>query len=164
MPGVIADTSPLQYLHQTELLDLLPTLFGRIDVPDAVVAEIGEGRRRRVNLPDLETLSWVTIRSVTNRTLLPLATGLGSGEREVLALGLESPDSLLVLDDEDARRHARTIGLDVVGTLGVLLRAKETGALKALRPVLNVLEALRFHVGNEVRHAVLKSAGEAEGG
>ena len=162
MPGVIANTSPLQYLHQAELLDLLPTLFGRIDVPDAVVAEIVEGRKRRINLPDLETLPWITIRSVADRTLLPLATGLGSGEREVLALGLESQDSLIVLDDEDARRHARAVGLDVVGTLGVLLRAKETGALKALRPVLDLLEALRFYVGNEVRHAVLESAGEAD--
>ena len=77
-------------------------------------------------------------------------------------MGLESPDSLIVLDDEDARRHARAVGLDVVGRLGVLLRAKEMGALKALRPVLNLLEALRFYVGNEVRHAVLESAGEAD--
>ena len=53
MPGVIVNTSPLQYLHQAQLLDLLPTLFGRIDVPDAVVAEIVEGRKRRIWKPYL---------------------------------------------------------------------------------------------------------------
>lgn len=46
MHAVICDTSPLQYLHQIGLLYLLPSLFGTIQVPLAVAAEMGEGRRR----------------------------------------------------------------------------------------------------------------------
>ena len=74
---VICNTSPLQYLHQAELLHLFPELFGSVQVPSAVNAEIEEGRRRGVNLPDLATLPWVTMRSVRDRTLLPLVTSLG---------------------------------------------------------------------------------------
>ena len=39
---VVSDTSPLQYLHQSRTLDLLPQLFGRVIVPPAVIGELAE--------------------------------------------------------------------------------------------------------------------------
>ena len=123
---VICNTSPLQYLHQADLLHLMPALFGGIQVPSAVAAELAEGKRRGIHLPELAELPWVTVRLARERRLLPLVTSLGNGEKEVLALGLEASDHLLVLDDRDARRHAIAAGLNVTGTLGVLLLAKGT--------------------------------------
>ena len=61
MPAVICNTSPLQYLHQTQLLHLLPALFEAVQVPRAVVHEVVEGLRRGVHLPDLMTLHWVSV-------------------------------------------------------------------------------------------------------
>ena len=86
MPEVISNTSPLQYLFQAELLDLLPALYEEVTVPAAVVAEMEEGRKLGVSLPDLAALSWLKVREVQNKALLPLAADLGQGEREVLAL------------------------------------------------------------------------------
>ena len=160
MRDVICNTSPLQYLHQTELLHLLPALFGSVQVPTAVAAELAEGRRRGVRLPELAQLPWVTLRSVRERKLLPLVTSLGSGEKEVLALGLEAPDHLLVLDDRDARRHAIAAGLEVTGTLGILVLAKECGLLGSIRPALNRLQALRFRLRTETYRAALELANE----
>ena len=57
MPAVICNTSVLQYLHQIDRPDLLPTLFGQVQIPRAVVAELDEGKRRNVSLPTLEDLS-----------------------------------------------------------------------------------------------------------
>ena len=59
MPVVICNTSPIQYLYQTDMLELLPALAGQVYVPEAVVAELEEGRRRNVLLPVLEDLSWL---------------------------------------------------------------------------------------------------------
>ena len=160
MRDVICNTSPLQYLHQTDLLHLLPALFGSVQVPAAVAAELAEGRRRSVRLPDLAQLPWVTLRSVRERKLLPLVTSLGSGEKEVLALGLEAPGHLLVLDDRDARRHAIAAGLEVTGTLGILVLAKERGLLDSIRPVLNHLQALRFRLRTETYRVALELANE----
>lgn len=87
MRGVICNTSPLQYLYQVGLLHLLPTLFGSAQAPPAVAAELAEGGKRGVRLPDLAELPWMMVRPVRDRTLLPLVTSLGNGEREVLALG-----------------------------------------------------------------------------
>ena len=160
MPAVICDTSPLQYLHQIGLLHLLPILFGTVQVPMAVAAEITEGRRRGIPLPELAGLSWVTTRPVDARRLTSLPRQLGSGEKEVLALGLEAADSLLVLDDRDARRHAITMGLEITGTVGLLLLAKERGVLDLIQPALDRLQGLRFRLSAETRRIVLNLAGE----
>lgn len=160
MRDVICNTSPLQYLHQVELLHLLPALFESAQVPPAVVAELAEGRRRGVNLPDLAGLPWVTVRAVRDRTLLPLVTSLGSGEKEVLALGLEAPDHLLVLDDRAARRYAIAVGLEVTGTVGILLLAKERRLLDAVRPAMDRLQRLRFRLSAATYRRVIDLAGE----
>ena len=160
MPVVICNTSPIQYLYQADMLELLPALAGQVYVPEAVVAELEEGRSRNVLLPALEDLSWLIVRPVRNRTLLPLVTHLGDGKKEVLALGLETQDALLLLDDRDARRYAQTLGLEISGTLGLLLRAKERGILDAVRPALDRLQALRFRLNPRTRQMVLKCASE----
>lgn len=160
MPDVISNSSPLQYLHQAGVLDVLPALFGQICVPEAVVAELEEGRRRSVPLPTLNELSWLQVRTVRDPTLLSLVTHLGDGEKEVLALGLELSDALLLLDDRNARRHARALELQISGTLGVLLLAKERGILNAVKPVLDRLQALRFRLDARTRHLVLELASE----
>ena len=160
MADVVCDTSPLQYLYQAGLLYVLPAIFDRVMVPPAVVAEIVEGRKRNVPLPEPSELAWVTIREVGDRTLIPRIASLGDGEREVIALGLEAKDSLLVIDDRIARRHAVAVGLRITGTLGVLLLAKERGHLGAVRPALDRLEAMRFRLSMETRRAVLDEAGE----
>ena len=160
MPAVICNTSPLQYLYQSDGLGLLPELFDQVQVPEAVAVELDEGRRRNVHLPDPAALQWLTIRSVRDRTLMPLVTNMGDGEKEVLALGLETPDVLLILDDKRARRHALALGLETSGTLGIMLLAKERGVLEAVKPALARLEALGFRLGDKTRESVLELAGE----
>ena len=100
------------------------------------------------------------VRPVHDRRLLPLVKGLGDGEKEVLALGLEVSDHLLVLDDHDARRHAMAVGLEITGTLGILLLSKEHGLLGSVQPALDRLDALRFRLDTATRRMVLYLANE----
>lgn len=111
-------------------------------------------------LPILGELPWLKVRPVGDRTLLPLVTHLGDGEKEVLALGLERAGALLLLDDRETRRHAKSQNLDVTGTLGILLLAKDRGIISAIHPILDRLHALRFRLDDKTRQAVLKVAGE----
>jgi len=84
-----------------------------------------------------------------------------SARGQVLALGTETLDSLVILDDALARQYARMLNLRLTGTLGVLLKAKKAGLLPALAPVLERLQPLRFRIDPETRQAVLRLAGEA---
>ena len=157
---VISNTSPLQYLYQTDLIDLLPSLFGAVTVPDAVLEELAEGRRIGVPLPDIDALPWIRVQQVDNKRLLSIATDLGPGEREVLALGLQTPGSLVLLDDMLARRHARRLGIKMTGTLGILLRAKRSGLLDAVAPAVRQLDTVGFRIDPATHAAVIRLAGE----
>jgi uncharacterized protein len=161
MPEVIADTSPIQYLHQTNLLDLLPTLYGRILIPPAVVEELSQGRKQGVVLPDPELISWIEIHQVSTSQLISMVPNLGLGEREVISLAISLSDSLVILDDALARNYARQMNVTMTGTLGVLLKAKQSGFISQIFPIIEQLDTLRFRLAPATRTAILKLADEA---
>lgn len=161
MSEIICNTSPIQYLHQLDLLHILPSLAKQVIIPPAVIEELAQGRALGVSLPDLVTLDWVTVRRPASATALPLVTDMGPGETEVLMLALESRDTVAVLDDALARRVAETLGLRLTGTLGLWVDAKKAGLIPAVAPLLDKLDALRFRLAAHTRLAVLKLAGES---
>jgi predicted nucleic acid-binding protein len=160
MPEVVSDTSPLQYLYQAERLDLLPSLYQQIVVPEGVAEEIAAGRALGHSLPDLTALGWVRIEAVPHRRILLLATDLGKGEREVLSLVADRPGAVALLDDGLARRMAAHLGVPFTGTLGVLLRAKAAGYIDSVAPIVDRLEALGFRLDAVTRIAILELAQE----
>lgn len=107
-------------------------------------------------------LDWFVMRRPSSSIALPLVTDLGSGEREVLALALETPDSVCVLDDSLARQVARTLRLPITGTLGILIDAKRLGIISAVGPFLDQLQSFGFRLAPHTRLAVLKLASEVE--
>lgn len=160
MPEVICNTSPLQYLHQLRLLHVLPALARRVTIPPAVLDELAAGRACGVDLPDPSALDWITIRQPAAEESLRLVTDLGPGETQVLALGLEIADSVVVLDDGVARQVADTLHIRFTGTLGLLVDAKRAGLVETVAPLLDQLQALGFRLAPHTRRAVLKLAGE----
>jgi len=162
LPDLICDTSPIQYLHQLELLHILPALGDRVLVPPAVLDEIAAGRSLGMDLPDLEHLGWITIRRPVSQLALPLVVNLGPGEAEALMLALEEKEVVVVLDDALARRMAEALGLYLTGTLGLLLDARRAGLIPAVRPLLDRLQALRFRLAPHTYAAALHLAGESE--
>ena len=119
MAEIICDTSSFQYLHQLDLLHILEDLAEEIIAPEAVVNELFVGREAGISVPDPETIDWIQIIRPSSSAVLPLVSGLGPGETEVLALGLEMPGTVVVLDDLLARRTAKAMGLPLTGTLGL---------------------------------------------
>jgi predicted nucleic acid-binding protein len=160
MREVISNTSPLQYLYQLDLLDLLPALYGEVLVPAGVMSEIAAGRSLGVALPDTAAIPWLHVCEVRTPALLSLVPDLGIGEREVLALALERPEALVILDDSLARRIAERLELALTGTLGLLLKAKQIGRIDRVRPYMASLESLHFRLDDRTRLNILKIAGE----
>jgi len=86
--------------------------------------------------------------------------GLGAGEKEVLALGIEVTDAVVILDERLGRWHAERMQLTFTGTLGILLRAKVEGRISRVEPLLTLLDRLGFRLSARTRAAVLRQAGE----
>jgi predicted nucleic acid-binding protein len=66
----------------------------------------------------------------------------------------------LLVDDDRARKIARLNEIEVVGSLGVLLRAKEAGLVSAVRPLLATIQGAGVHYSELLVHEVLRLAGE----
>jgi len=160
MPEIIVDTSPLQYLYQIAQLDLLPTLYGHIKIPQAVATELSEGLAQGLSLPDLASLSWITCCPVPPSMMISNVPKLGAGEQEALSLAITIPDSLVIVDDALARRYAQQLNIPITGTLGVLLKGKQLGHITTIAPLLDELNGLGFRLSPQTHVAVLKLAGE----
>lgn len=149
---VISNASPIIGLAQINQLHLLEQIFGSIAVPPAVVIEVSP----TVTLPDWiweHTLS----QSVNIRTL---RASLGPGESEAISLALENETQRLILDDRPARRLAQALSLPIIGTLGVLLAAKQRGLLLSIRPSLDRLVQHDFHIAPTLYDQILRDAQE----
>jgi len=160
MREVVSNTSPLLYLHQLGSMALLPALYPHVLVPASVVEELAAGRAAGHDVPDVAALPWARVVSSPTLALLALATDLGKGEAEAIAIAHER-NALLILDDGLARRHAKLVGVALTGTLGVLLKAKTAGRIAAVAPLVSRLTELGFRLSEQTRDAFLKLANEA---
>lgn len=137
MREAICDTSPLQYLHQIDCLHLLSGFYAQVLIPPAVVSELDRGRTLGVDLPNVHTLPWAKIQAPQESDKAPTVAGLGAGEKEVLALGMQFPEAVVILDERLGRVHAAALRLTITGTLGILLRAKEDGKILRMEPFIS---------------------------
>jgi predicted nucleic acid-binding protein len=145
---VISNSSPLIALEQIGRLHLLEPLFGEVWVPSAVVNEVA----MTVSLP-----SNVLIKPINNLLAASvLKTTLGAGESEAITLALQEKASLIILDDRPARRMAESL----MGTLGILSAAKKKGMIPAIKPLIQALDQVHFHVAIELARRVIIDAGE----
>jgi predicted nucleic acid-binding protein len=155
MAAVVADTSPLIALHQLGQLRLLENLFVEVFVPPAVAHEAA---------PSLSELPGFIRTQVPAQPLPPQLekASLGPGESQALGLALELHADLVILDERPGRRLAVALGLNVAGTAGILLRAKHAGFVPAVRPFLEELRRLEFHLSEAIVDQILADAGEAQ--
>jgi uncharacterized protein len=157
---VISNTSPLFYLHKLGQLELLHLLYKRIIIPIAVVDELRNGKEQGEDVPDITNYVWIGVKSVSVPEVVRLVTDLGPGEAQVLALALENPGSLAILDDRLARELAIVRNIRITGTAGVILKAKQKGLIKAVKPIIDDLIQLDFRLSDSVINTILLLAKE----
>jgi predicted nucleic acid-binding protein len=157
----VVDTSPLIFLAKLGRLDLLRESADLVTLPRAVLAEVHAKPDAATYVIDHACRTWLSVRDVTHRRTVELVQAdLDLGEAEVIALAHELGADRVVLDDLDARRFARRVGLGLIGTLGLLLAARLRGTLPSLRAEMERLEALGFRVAPSVVEGLLLTAGE----
>jgi hypothetical protein len=161
MPKAISNTSPLLYLYRIGAIDLLPKMFDEVWTSESVKNELLAGRSKGYDVPNPADYPWL---NVVNPKSMPsewLALDLGAGELGAMALALENPDRIVLLDDMLARRTAQVAGLQVWGTLKVLLEAKSQGLIEKIEPYITKLSEAGMWVSAEVKQRILILAGES---
>jgi uncharacterized protein len=148
---VIADATVLIGLHQIGHLFLLRELFEHIVIPPAVAEET----KRSVPRQD-----WLEIKA-PKQIPSSFPKHIGWGEREAIALALETHPDAFIVDDYAARVLAERLGIAIIGTAGILRLAKETKLIPNVRELLDLLRASGFRLSDVVYEAVLHASGEA---
>lgn len=99
-------------------------------------------------IDDAKNKGWVKPRTASDAALVSLLTvDLHTGEAEAIALALEMKADRLLIDEREGRSMARQLGLSLTGVLGVLLRAKNRGQIKAVKPEIDALKSkTRFFI------------------
>lgn len=162
MSEAISNTSPLLYLYRGDILEWLAVLFGEVWIPDAVARELEDGRRRGYDVPNPSSYGWLQVKEPQVAPSEWLTLDLGAGELAAMALALENPDRVVLLDDALARRIAQAAGLQVWGTLKILLMAKAQGLTEDIEPFVNRLSDSGMWISEDVRRRVLALAGEGQ--
>jgi len=165
MPAAVSNASPLIHLARIGRLGLLRPLFSPVSIPGAVYREVvaeGRGRPGADEVARAVTDGWLVVVPVTASSgLEQLRASLDEGEAEAIQLALQLRPARVLLDEAPARQKAERLGLGVTGTLGVLLRAKQTGLLPSVAAELHRLQTEGgFHVASHLVAQILAAAGE----
>jgi predicted nucleic acid-binding protein len=159
---VIADTGPINYLVLIERIDVLPALFQRVILPSAVQRELDD-RETPPSVRDwiANPPAWVEVSEPAGRYLDDESLrGLDEGERAAIALAAALNADLLLMDDREGVMVARSKGLAVTGTLGVLGLAARRG-LVDLTDSFARLKRTNFRYRQEIMDQLLaRQAGE----
>lgn len=145
------------FLDKLDRLELLRRSTIEVYTPPKVVAEVVVWTDPPATAIDQASKDWLRVRAPQHAITPP-----GTGEAAVIALALELDADRVVVDDLSARRWARREGLQVVGTLGLLLAARLRNEISSLRRDIELLELYGFRASNALVEAVLREAGELD--
>lgn len=157
---LIADSSALVALSVMDALSALDRLFARVLVPEAVYRELTSDE----SLPEAKKL-----KQYLHDKRCPVASDSGSvlldaygdmGEIEAMYLYKQLKADRLLIDDARGRKVAQLNNISVIGSLGVLLLAKQRGVITDIKSKIDMLEGSSVYISpNLIEHA-LKLAGE----
>ncbi|MDM7273515.1 DUF3368 domain-containing protein [Sulfurihydrogenibium azorense] len=159
MRKVVSNTTPILSFIKLNRIDILEKIYERILIPEAVFGEIQEGKNKYYI--DISKEPWIEILKVENRKILEqLEKELDKGEAEAIALSLELPADLLLIDEKLGRRIAEEKGIKISGKIGILIKAKKQGIIKEVKPfIYELIEKGNYYEESFIK-LILQHTGE----
>jgi len=153
---LIADSSALIALSIVNELEVLDKLFGQICIPRAVYNEIIQENKKESE----KLLKYCADKVADIHTDSNFNITLGLGESEAIMLYKEKNADFLLCDDKKARKFAQSFNIQVIGSLGILLKAKEKKYIEKILPSIELLRSSRIFIDDNTYKIVLEMAGE----
>jgi uncharacterized protein len=159
---VVSDTSPISNLLLIGRLSLLQRIFETLLIPPTVDKEIRALTTLGKDISEYENANWIKIVPTNDKEKLKaLQMDLDDGEAEAILLALENHCSLLLIDERLGTKIAQNEGLQTIGLLGVLIKAKNEQIIPALQPILYELRHYAgFWLGANLENRILADNGE----
>ena len=161
MRKVVVNTTPLIALSHVGRLDILKKLYGEIIIPEAVYIELSVKKDSICKKTVDKSLDWIRVEKIKNQMAKVMyKTQLHDGEVEVMILSKEIGADVVIIDDANAKKHAKYLELPVTGTLGVLIKAKQKGYVDELKPILQQMIENNIYISQKLVELCLNQVGE----
>ena len=154
---IIGDSSALIALCVVDKLELLEELYGTFYVPQAVYNEVTQ-----VGKPQSDKLKKFLQNRVKKVNLNLTKLGLGLGELEAITLYKELKASVLLIDDSRAKKYAVLNNVRVIGSLGILIKAKEHRHIGKIKPFLETIMKSGIYISDKLIVQVLEICDELD--
>lgn len=148
---IVSDTSCLILFYKIGEFELLKEVFGQITITEIVASEFNRP------IP-----SWIQIINPKSNLHKGLLGFLDAGEATSISLATEHKDCLLIIDELKGRRIAKEFGIEISGSLGVLIAAKNKGILKKVKPLLEKIKQTNFRLSDKLIQVVLNHVDETK--
>ena len=156
---IVADSSPLISFAILNKLNILNQIFDEIFIPTAVYDEIT--KKNKPHSQQLKNFAINRVKQIQNRLAVQLLQKeLDIGESEAIVLAIENNISDILIDEYKGRKIAKAQGLSPIGTIGVLLQAKNKGLIKEVKSELDKLVANHQRISQQLYDKALELAGE----
>lgn len=161
-PIIVADTSPLIALAKLQHLHLLDGEFSGVHVPLTVLSEATRDLQRSDArlIRDFAAQHVIVHDEEDNEFCQQLRQTLDEGEVQALNLARQLQCGVL-LDELLGRKVAHSYQIPVVGVLGILLKARQSGAIPTLAPLISALQAQDYRLSGALVQKVLEAADES---
>lgn len=161
MRKVIVNTTPLIALCHVEQLDILKKMYGEISIPKAVYKELSEKKESICKKQIDVSFDWIHVENIKNQMAKSMfKTQLHDGEVEVMILAKEKNADIVIIDDANAKKHAKYLKLPVTGTLGVLIKAKRQGYISELKPIIQKMVDKNIYISEKLMKFCLEQVNE----
>lgn len=157
---LILNASPIISLGKADLLRTLSPVADKWIIPEGVIQEVEVKRSIEDYLSHLSSRAHVIRENVSMIHPSVAAWDLGQGESEVLTIALRKPETKVVLDDLQARKCANLFSIPLMGSLGLILSAKQKGLLPLARPGIERLLATGLYIDPGMITRILTVIGE----
>ncbi|MDY6785731.1 MAG: DUF3368 domain-containing protein [Cyanobacteriota bacterium] len=159
---VVSDTTPLSELAKVGKMTLLRDIFGTIAIPQEVYQEVTTGTHPAAQ--KVQTATWIEVYSVRDpQKVLDLkaVTQLHSGECAAIILAEELNANQILIDERAARQVAESRNLNIIGTIGILLLAKNRNLISSVKELLDALRAQGMWISPTIYQKALTMARES---
>ena len=158
---VISDTTPLISLLKIDRLNLLEKLFGAVQIPKAVFAELTENPKYASEAEIIRNTPFIQVADEIDEnyvSLLRRSTGLDLGESEAIYLSDIKRADLLLMDELRGREVAVRMGIKIMGTIGILGLAYEDSIIskEEIKDAIEVLRNKGRHISEKLYEQLLK--------
>jgi hypothetical protein len=159
MLKVVSNTTPILSLLKLNRIDLLQQLYEQIYIPTAVYKEVEAGKAKGY-YKNLSKIDWINIIEIQNKQAVKYFLDLDSGEAEAIVLATELNADLILIDEILGRFYAKHADLKIIGTIGILIKAKKKGLIDELKPLLEELMQKGVWIKDSLKNEILKLIGE----